>query len=86
MHKFASVVIFKPNCSKILWSSFLVLYAKCTDLFFIIAKLSSLYRPMFLLPIFRQDNISEIDSELKQITDNLSVANCGGYKEIIIHI
>ena len=50
--KFASTVIFKLNCSKVLSSSFLVLSAKRVDLFFIIANPSSLYRPMFSLPIF----------------------------------
>ena len=50
--KFASAVIFKPNCSKHLWSSFLVLSAKRAYLFFMIANPSSLYRPMFYLPNF----------------------------------
>ncbi len=50
--KFASAVIFKPNCSKHLWSSSLVLSAKRADLFFMIASASSLYRPMFSLPSF----------------------------------
>ena len=48
--KFDSTVIFKPNCSKALSSSFLVLSAKLADLFLMIAKPSSLYKPMFSLP------------------------------------
>ena len=50
--KFASAVIFRPNCSKTLWSSFLVLSAKRADLLLIIAKPSFLYKPMFFLPNF----------------------------------
>ena len=55
--KFASAVIFKLNCSNVLWSSFLVLSAKRVDLFFIIANPSSLCRPMFSLPIFSLDGL-----------------------------
>ena len=50
--KFASAVIFRPNCSKTLWSFFRVLSAKRADLFLIIAKPSSLYKVMFFLPNF----------------------------------
>ena len=48
--KFASAVIFKLNCSKILWSSFLVLIF--LYIYRPIANPSSLYRPMFSWPNF----------------------------------
>ena len=49
--KFASAVIFKLNCSKTLWSSFLVLSAKRADLCLIIATPLSRYKPTFFLDL-----------------------------------
>ena len=50
--KFASAIIFRPNCSKTLWSSFLVLSAKSADLHGFNNRQTrpSLYKPMFFLP------------------------------------
>ncbi len=70
-------MIFKQNCSKHLWSSFLVLSAKHADLLFMIANPSSLYRPMFSLP---NQFLDKINSNLRKI---LNLNQCKNTQNVI---